>query len=248
MTNNTILRMTAVMAVVLFSLLSAAYADENTSWLADDMLDTYHEGTLAFLDDPSGRGLSVYDNYVFRVEGDTFLRSSWKTPTNLPPDRSWAWGSGSPGTWVLGGNGTFIGYTLSTPPTYIYLGTTPVSYLEYSRSSMYRQANQLWIQGQDSWTSRVVAPAGSYVWLLAYTPSAGNADLYKISPDGMVTVETQMLPSGYSHMAFYGENEGRYMISFVKDNQPSNSIIVDVITSSFVALGNQPNSTPSVGA
>jgi hypothetical protein len=71
-------------AIALLAFVAAASAaEENRSWLADDMLETYHEGTLNFLEDPTGAGLSVYDNYVFYVEGSTYFRSKWKTPPNL---------------------------------------------------------------------------------------------------------------------------------------------------------------------
>lgn len=69
-----------VLMIVVVFLSLAVGVDENRSWLADDMLDIYHEGTLNFLGDPTGAGLSVYDNYVFYVRGDTYLRSKWKTP------------------------------------------------------------------------------------------------------------------------------------------------------------------------
>ncbi len=217
-----------VLMIAVFFLSLAVGADENRSWLADDMLDIYHEGTLNFLGDPTGAGLSVYDNYVFYVRGDTYLRSKWKTP-NLPADKSWAWGSGNVGGWAYTPEGTFIRFEMVSPPSYVYLGSTAIPYTTYTSAPMYSETNHLYIHGQDSLTRYVKAPAGSSVWLLAYTKTAGMADLYKISPDSTVTVSKLVMPAGYSHMSLNISDAGRYLVSFVKDSMPSETVVIDAV-------------------
>lgn len=220
----------AVMAAIMLVFVSsAAFAENETSWLADDMTESYHEGTLNFLGDPSGAGLSVYDNYVFYVNGSTYLRSKWKNPTQLPPDKSWAWGSGNVGGWAYTTEGTFISFDMVSPPSYIYVGQQPVAYASYVSQPSYTEGNHLYIQGQDSWTKRVVAPFGSSVWLLAYTKTAGTADVYKVGPGGVTTVDTVPIPAGDSHMSFNASIEGRHLVTFVKDNMPSETVIIDVV-------------------
>ncbi|ABK15316.1 hypothetical protein [Methanothrix thermoacetophila] len=208
---------------------SAGAADENRSWLADDMLETYHEGTLNFLGDPTGAGLSVYDNYVFYVKGSTYFRSKWKTPPNLPPDRSWAWGSGNVGGWAYTPEGTFIRFEMVSPPSYVYIGGTPVPYTTYTSAPFYTESNHLYIHGTDSLTRYLKAPAGSSVWLLAYTKTAGMADVYKVSPDLKVSKNSVVMPAGYSHMSLNITDAGRYLISFVKDSIPSETVVIDAI-------------------
>lgn len=217
--------------------ISGAQASENTSWLADDPRDYYHEGTLAFLGDPSGRGLSVYDNYVFYINGSDFLRSSWKAPKGLPPDRSWAWGSGDIGTWAYSRDGGFITYDMLQPPAYVHMGGNAVPYSSLSTVPFYDNQNHLYIQGERDWARQIAAPVGSQVWLLAYTKKSGPADVYRIGPNSTTKVTRVSLPSGYSHMSFDANMEGRYIISFLNDAGASESVVIDVLPAEYWPTG-----------
>jgi hypothetical protein len=212
------------MTCVLFLLLLAvpAEAATETSWLADDVTDTYHKGTLAYLNDPLGRGLSVYDNPVVRVNG-TFFRSGWKAAyPSMPTSFKYSGLEISPG-W------SFESYQMTVPPAYVYLGLQPVPYTEYVSFPYYGETNHLWIEEQNSWTRRTLAPWGTEVTMLAYTQKSGQAEVYKIYPDSTVSVDTVPIPAGYSHMGFLASAQGRHLISFVKDNQPSETVIIDVM-------------------
>lgn len=208
------------------------HANDNVSWLADDVLDTYSKGTLWYLEDPTGAGLSVYDNYVIHTSGSTFM-SKWKRgvnefrPGHVP--NSWIWNAGGRGDWVRTEGNTLIGYSLTSPPVYVYLGGRPIAYADYIGSSYFGQTNALWIVDQNRWTRNAAVPLGSTLTLNAYTTTPGLAEFYKILPDGGISQSSYPLNSGYTPIPFDDKAPGRYIISFIKDNQPSNSIIIDVL-------------------
>lgn len=111
-------------------------------------------------------------------------------------------------------------------PSSVSFAGRSTSYSAYQSTS--GGANYLWILGASSWTQRVVCPLGSYLSLLAYTPSGGRADFYEIYPDGRLLSRSYYLYQGYSRINFEADEVGRHVLIFTANNQPSNAVIVDV--------------------
>jgi hypothetical protein len=231
----------AILGLALYGSMAVAAEEAEKSWLSDDVKTIYGPGTLNYLNDPTGAGLSVYDNYVFYINGSTYLRSKWKAPSNLPYDRSWAWGDGRQGGWAYTPGGSFVSFDMVSPPSYVYFGTSKIPYSQYVSSPSYSETNHIWIHGEQSVTKYGVAPVGSSLWLLAYTKTAGMATVYMVDPNKVVTVEEKAIPGGYSHVSFEAAIEGRYLISFVKDNQPSDVVVIDVVAA--MGSGSSPSSS-----
>jgi len=135
-----------------------------------------------------------------------------------------------------------VGGIISTPvkfdikrgtPSKIYLGSgQQVSYSQYSTSIAPTRGNELWIQGPSEWSQYVVCPAGTGLQLVAFSPAGGQADFFEIIQTNVVnaTSKRYQFYSGYNSMNFAADQIGRHILIFVVNNQPSNAIIVDVIS------------------
>ena len=154
---------------------------------------------------------STYNNYIVYIN-----------------DSTWTWISGGAGSWAYEPNGNFTSYELTSQPTYIYIGPDKVLYSDYMALPLYSQTNHLWIQGEMGWSRRIMAPQGSVIWLLAYTPMGGVTEFYKVHSEDPVEVRSSPIPAGYSHMAFFADQVGRYSIYFIKEEMPSEIVIIDV--------------------
>lgn len=111
-------------------------------------------------------------------------------------------------------------------PSTVYFGGQSTSYSTYR--STYSGANSLWILGSWSWTQYASCPLWSYLQLLAYSPSGGSADFYKIPLSGSVDKDTYRLWPGYNRINFRADAAGRHILLFVVNNQPSNAVVIDV--------------------
>ncbi|HPJ30647.1 MAG TPA: hypothetical protein PLZ42_04585 [Methanothrix sp.] len=146
--------------------------------------------------------------------------------------------------------GEVMAYSPSgSEPRSISFGDRTVSYSTYQ--STYLGTNSLWIMGASSWTQRVVCPLGSYLSLLAYTPSGGRADFFEIYPDGRLLSRSYYLYQGYSRINFEADEVGRHVLIFTANNQPSNAVIVDVTSGGWPPSpgpGPGPGPWPSPGS
>ncbi|MCQ8903693.1 MAG: hypothetical protein NQU42_06340 [Methanothrix sp.] len=116
-------------------------------------------------------------------------------------------------------------------PQAVYFGTKEVSFSSYR--SMISGANTLWIADGRAWRQYTTCPLGDTVSLVATTPYAGPGDLIEIYPSGSTDTRRYWF-STYSYLRFYGDTPGRHILLFVKDNLPSNAVIIDVTGGRYV--------------
>jgi hypothetical protein len=66
---------------------------------------------------------------------------------------------------------------------------------------------------------------------VAFTPAGGQADYYELLQTNSLNITSKRLNfySGYNSLNFMADKVGRHILFFVLNNQPSNSIIIDVI-------------------
>jgi len=134
-------------------------------------------------------------------------------------------------------------------PSSVYIGDRSTSYQAYQ--STYAGTNSLWIMGSSSWAQRVVCPVGSYLSLLAYSTGGGRADFYSINPEGSLVANSYTFYPGYTRLVFEANRMGRSILIFVANNQPSNVVIVDVVSGGWPPSpgpGPGPSPWPSAGS
>lgn len=110
-------------------------------------------------------------------------------------------------------------------PQTVYFGTQGMSFSSYR--TMISGANTLWIADGRAWRQYTTCPLGGSVSLVATAPYAGPGDLIEIYPSGSTDIRRYWF-STYSYLNFYGDTPGRHILLFVKDNLPSNAVIIDV--------------------
>ncbi len=123
-------------------------------------------------------------------------------------------------------------------PEQVYFGgpqQQAVSYSEYEALAATSEPNALWIQGRDAWVRYVQVPKGSRLTLLALTQTSGTGTFYQVFPSGGLDQNSFFLYP-FSAVDFYADDVGQHLIFFVKDNVPSNVVVIDV----------QPFAPPSV--
>jgi len=118
-------------------------------------------------------------------------------------------------------------------PTRIYLGSgQEIAYAQYQSAVASNRGNELWIQKGADWSQYVIVPAGSGVEFIAFAPVGGQADYYWILQNNSLNITSKRLDifPGYNSLNFRADEVGRHIILFVLNNQPSNAIIIDVIS------------------
>ncbi|RQW80583.1 MAG: hypothetical protein EHM14_04265 [Methanothrix sp.] len=148
-----------------------------------------------------------------------------------------------------------------TPATIYYGAGEALPYSQYV-STMPSRTNDLWVQGETSWSQYVVSPVGTWLQLVANVPVGGSAGFYESVQTDKTTqrYSTYQFNQGYNTMNFYAGQVGRHMLYFVVNNQPSNVIIVDVFaqapstqyqtyatTTTTPIVSTQPQTTPVGG-
>lgn len=128
----------------------------------------------------------------------------------LPPDRG-------PASFAITGN----------EPSVLNFGWQTVPYSEYTASGIYAGSNELWIEGETTWTRYAVCPVGTWLQLVTTTPAGGAAEFYEIGPSGGARIAQHAMGS-YNRMSFFAGEVGRYVLFFVANNQPSNVVVIDV--------------------
>ena len=78
----------------------------------------------------------------------------------------------------------------------------------------------------------MVCPVGTWLQLVAYAPVAGPAGFYETTQTDTTSTKykTYEFNQGYNTMNFNADQVGRHMLYFVVNNQPSNTVIVDVFS------------------
>ncbi len=115
-------------------------------------------------------------------------------------------------------------------PEQVYFGgpeQQAVSYSEYEALATTSEPNALWIQGRDAWVRYVQVPRGSRLTLLALTQTSGSGTFYQVFPSGGLDQNSFFLYP-FSAVDFYADDVGQHLIFFVKDNVPSNVVVIDV--------------------
>lgn len=151
---------------------------------------------------------------------------------------------------VIGFNPVKIDVTHKMPSR-IYLGSgRDVTYTQYQSALAAARGNELWIQKGLDWSAYAIVPAGTGMQLIAFAPAGGQADYYEIVQTDALNITSKRVNfyAGYNSLNFMADKVGRHILLFVQSNQPSNSIIVDVISqappaSQVSAAGQMPPSS-----
>ncbi|OPY52819.1 MAG: hypothetical protein A4E49_01772 [Methanosaeta sp. PtaU1.Bin112] len=118
-------------------------------------------------------------------------------------------------------------------PTHIYFGSgKEISYTQYQSAIAASRGNELWIQKGMDWTAYAIVPAGTGLQFVVFAPSGGQADYYEITQTDAVNVASKRVDffAGYNSLNYLADKVGRHILLFVQNNQPSNTIIIDVIS------------------
>ena len=117
-------------------------------------------------------------------------------------------------------------------PSRIYFGSgQEVLYTQYQSAMAASRGNELWIQKGADWSQYAIVPVGTGMQFVAFTPAGGQADYYELLQTNSLNITGKRLNfySGYNSLNFMADKVGRHVLFFVLNNQPSNSIIIDVI-------------------
>jgi hypothetical protein len=117
-------------------------------------------------------------------------------------------------------------------PSRIYFGSgQEVLYTQYQSAMATSRGNELWIQKGADWSQYAIVPVGTGMQFIAFTPAGGQADYYELLQTNSLNITGKRLNfySGYNSLNFMADKVGRHVLFFVLNNQPSDSIIIDVI-------------------
>ncbi len=151
---------------------------------------------------------------------------------------------------VMGFNPVKIDITHKMPSR-IYFGSgKDITYTQYQSAIATARGNELWIQKGLDWSAYAIVPAGTGLPLIALAPAGGQADYYEITQTDAVNITSKRVNFfvGYNSLNYMADKVGRHILLFVQSNQPSNSIIIDVISqappvSQASAVSQMPPST-----
>jgi hypothetical protein len=118
-------------------------------------------------------------------------------------------------------------------PSRIYFGSgRDVTYTQYQSATATDKGNELWIQKGLDWSSYAIVPVGTGMQFIAFAPTGGQADYYEMLQTDALSITSKRVNfySGYNSMNYMADKVGRHILLFVQSNQPSSSIIVDVIS------------------
>lgn len=118
-------------------------------------------------------------------------------------------------------------------PAKLYFGSgKEIAYKEYQSAISPARGNELWIQKYMDWSQYAIVPQGAGMQFIAFTPTGGQADYYEIFETGVQKIDAKQVnfSAGYNALNFLADKVGRHILFFVLNNQPSNAIIVDVIS------------------
>lgn len=102
-------------------------------------------------------------------------------------------------------------------------------YSQYQNYATYTGGYSLWIQGATSWTQYAVVPQGSYLSLIAISPTGGNGYIYEIYPDGQLKKNYYYFYPGYNLIKYYADKTGQYILLYSIDYYVSNAVVINVV-------------------
>lgn len=110
----------------------------------------------------------------------------------------------------------------------LYIGGHILNFSEYHPGSF---SCQLWIRKGMQWSHYLKAIRGEDLDIILYMPRYGNVDLYLISyASGSRNHWSFKLLEGYHLLRLAGLEEGRHFMLAAQENEPSNSLILDVVS------------------
>lgn len=118
-------------------------------------------------------------------------------------------------------------------PSKVYFGSgREVTFTQYQSAVASTRSNELWIQKGADWSQYAIVPAGTVLQLIAFAPLGGQADYYELTQTDTAGVTSKRVNfySGYNSINYAADKVGRHILLFVLNNQPSNAVIVDVIS------------------
>lgn len=118
-------------------------------------------------------------------------------------------------------------------PTKVYFGSgNGITYTQYQSFVSTTKGNELWIQKGADWSQYAIVPTGTALQLIAFSAAAGQADYFDTLQTDSASVTSKRVTffSGYQNMNFVADKVGRHILLFVINNQPSNAIVIDVIS------------------
>jgi hypothetical protein len=90
--------------------------------------------------------------------------------------------------------------------------------------------NELWVKNNITWTQYLLARSGGRIELVAFTPTGGSADLYKIPySSGNISHRGYDILPGYYLLNISAYEQGRMMLILAVDNEPANAVIIDIL-------------------
>jgi hypothetical protein len=134
-------------------------------------------------------------------------------------------------------NGT-QGMDFSESTIMVYVGQSSIPLSTYQTTF----GNYLWIEGEQAWSQYASIPQYSSIPLVAYTPMGGQGEILEMYPrsstQGVYKGIYYDFNPGYNSLIYRGDVAGRHYLLFAVNDQPSNSIIIDV--TSGLVLGSAP--------
>lgn len=118
-------------------------------------------------------------------------------------------------------------------PSKIYFGSgKEILYTQYQSAISASRGNELWIVKNQDWSQYAIVPQGSGMQFVAFAPAGGQADYYEILQTDAQNITSKRVNfyTGYNGLNFLADRVGRHILLFVLNNQPSNAIIIDVIS------------------
>jgi len=142
-------------------------------------------------------------------------------------------------------NGT-QGMDFSESTMMVYVGQSSIPLNMYQTTF----GNYLWIEGTQAWSQYASIPQYSSIPLVAYTPTGGQGEILEMYPRGSTQGVYKGIyydfDPGYNRLMYRGDVAGRHYLLFAVNDQPSNSIIIDVtggsVLGSAPVLGTAPTS------
>ena len=128
----------------------------------------------------------------------------------------------------------------------VYVGQSSIPLSTYQTTF----GNYLWIEGEQAWSQYASIPQYSSIPLVAHTPTGGQGEILEMYPRGSTQgvykgIYYDFNP-GYNKLMYRGDVAGRHYLLFAVNDQPSNSIIIDVtgglVLGSAPVLGTSPTS------
>jgi hypothetical protein len=142
--------------------------------------------------------------------------------------------------------GPFEAINVSESTMMVYVGQSSIPLNMYQTTF----GNYLWIEGTQAWSQYASIPQYSSIPLVAYTPTGGQGEILEMYPRGSTQgvykgIYYDFNP-GYNRLMYRGDVAGKHYLLFAVNDQPSNSIIIDVtggsVLGSAPVLGTAPSS------